>query len=376
MSRDGTKTESERILTVLDELLQDLGILAYLPNMYGDLSAEDLNHIQAQGGRPAEAVQTLVDHYEIERKLDDIRVTGAAEAAGDIASHAHSTRAVVDLLKGAMYGQAYEPAAPANDAIVRFQKIIQTLKGLVQNNFSTTVEEDDQKLQILRDTVSREQHASADVKALNREYHTERKLRHTEVMKKDQAIRKLMEEHEDVEQKASEDINEYSRAAIERQAMEAQKAEAEEQELEEQLAKLEQQLKQLKETNTQSESTLQQERKKKENNLGNTIEQYDKEMTEKTQEIELARANTEKAKLELASIEKEAMRYKQSNDEVQEENQIAQARHQNRATVQIHIESSCRMIQAFWRMTAEQNFWKKKAQKKKGKGKPGGKKGK
>eukprot|EP01065_Artemidia_motanka_P038727 TRINITY_DN47574_c0_g1_i1.p1 TRINITY_DN47574_c0_g1~~TRINITY_DN47574_c0_g1_i1.p1 ORF type:complete len:376 (+),score=168.10 TRINITY_DN47574_c0_g1_i1:66-1193(+) len=368
MNRDGTKTESERILTVLDELLQDLGTLAYCPSTYGDFSHEDLSHVQAQGPHGTHAVQTLSDHFEIERKLEDMRMTGAADASADVASHAHSSRAVVDMLRGAQYGTAYEPSAPPNDSIIRFQKIISTLRGLVHNNFSTTVEEDDQKLQILRDTVSREQHASADVKALQREYTTERKLRQTEVMKKDQAIRKLMEELDDVERKAHEDIAEYTRAAEERQAMEHQKAEQEEQELEEQLNRLEHQLKQLKDGNQKDELAVRGERKRKENNLSITIAEYDKGMTEKTQEINVARANTVKARTELEEIEKEAAIYRMDNAKVAEENEINQRRQQNRAHVQMHIEQSCKMIQAFWRSFAERKIWDRKNQKKKGKG--------
>ena len=77
---------------------------------------------------------------------------------------------------------------------MRFHLIIKTLRGLMHDKFNTTVEEDLQKFEILRDTVSREQTASADVKALNREFQSERNLRKVEVARRDEAIKKLSDE--------------------------------------------------------------------------------------------------------------------------------------------------------------------------------------
>lgn len=372
MSRDGTKTESERILTVLDELLDDLRCLSYFPGYYGDFSHEDLAHISAHGH--AHAVQALSDHFDVERRLDEEARAAAGGDSADVAQHSHSTRGIVDLLRAARYGEqeGYEPSAAPNDAILRFRKIIDTLRGLVHNNFETTVEEDDQKLQILRDTVSREQHASADVKALNREFMTERKLRTTEVMKKDQAIRKLMEEHDDVENKAAEDIQQYKRAADERQLMEEQRAEQEEKELEEHLSKLTMQLAELKKNNHKDELALRGDRKKKENQLHQIINEYDKEMKQKSTAKKELKDETERDQKELTEVSKEVEKYLEENQKWEEEEQTKHNRDQHRALVRLHTDDSCKTIQAFWRGFMERK--KGQAKQKKGKGGGGGKK--
>lgn len=380
MNRDGTKLESERILTVIDELLEDLGTLAYVPSYYGEIPDEDLAFITTSASSHPQSQQILEGHYDVERKLDeDVRTAGVDTETER--QHAHSIRAVIDTLRAARYGDSenadgYKPSAPPNDAILRFQKIIRTLRGLVHNNFETTVEEDDQKLQILRDTVSREQHASADVKALNREFMTERKLRTTEVMKKDQAIRKLMEEHDDVESKATEDIQQYKRAADERQLMEVQKAEQEEKELEDHLAKLKAQLEELKRANHKDELSLRGERKKKENQVFTIISDYDKEMKMKFQQKKDLKQEIERDQKELTEVSKEVEKYQEENTTAEEEESTKGQRDQHRAFMKLHIDDGCKTIQAFWRGFMERKKGQQRAKKGKGGGGGGKKSGK
>eukprot|EP01059_Diplonema_ambulator_P018762 TRINITY_DN31368_c0_g1_i1.p1 TRINITY_DN31368_c0_g1~~TRINITY_DN31368_c0_g1_i1.p1 ORF type:complete len:360 (+),score=162.75 TRINITY_DN31368_c0_g1_i1:129-1208(+) len=353
-----TKAEAERILSVLDETLDELETASWLPTYYGNLSKEDLHYLGAgQGG----VGQLLSQHYDIERKLETGNDTGNIEA------HVRSTVGVILALKEAGYGDGYIPAAQQNDAVKRFKKVIEVLRGLMHNNFSTTVEEDDQKLQILRDTVSREQHASADVKALNREFITERKLRQTEVLNKDQAIHKLMEELEEVQRKAHEDITDYERIAQEKQLLEEQQASQEEQELEHKVAALEAELLKLKEANQKDEGALRADRKRKENNLSTIITDYDKEMTQKAGEKEKLQKEYEVDSTQLAKVEEELKLYEEENARWMEEDQVKMERLKHKAVIKLRIEDSAKTVQAFWRGFVERNNLKKRGKKAKGK---------
>ncbi|KAJ9461358.1 hypothetical protein DIPPA_21230 [Diplonema papillatum] len=355
-----TKCEAGRILAVIDEALDDLELLSFLPQFYNNLSKDDLAHLS--GGDSAKAAATLSGHFDLERRLE------VSSDPVDLQNHIQSTNAVVSLLKASGCGHEYQPSTGPSDAIARFKKVIGILRGLMNNNFSTTVEEDDQKLQILRDTVSREQHASADVKALNREFMTERKLRQTEVLKKDQAIHKLMDDLEEVQRKAHEDLVDYERVAEEKQSLEQQQAAQDEGDLENKVADLEAQLAKLKEANQRDEGTLRAERKKKENNLSTIITDYDREMTQKTGEKEKLQYEFEEDSTELAKVEAELKQFEEENTRWAEEDQIKMEAIKHRAVIKHRMDDSAKTVQAFWRCFAERNNLKKKA-KKKGKGK-------
>eukprot|EP01063_Lacrimia_lanifica_P023755 TRINITY_DN3142_c0_g5_i1.p2 TRINITY_DN3142_c0_g5~~TRINITY_DN3142_c0_g5_i1.p2 ORF type:complete len:361 (+),score=211.30 TRINITY_DN3142_c0_g5_i1:116-1198(+) len=351
-----TKAEAERILSVLDELLEDLDILMYLPPYYSNLTKDELS-----GLGPAAANQ-LAQFYDIERKVE-------LDAEGDVGTHHRVVVSVLGHLRKQLF--VNNTSLPAADPLARFKRVIVILRGLMYNNFSTTVEEDDQKLQILKDTVSREQHASADVKALNREFITEQKLRQTEVSKKDQAIHKLMEEVQEVERKAHEDIMDYDRVATERKLLEEQQAAQEEAELEAKVEELENQLAKLREMNQKDEGLLRADRKKKENNLSTIINDYDKEMTQKAAEREKLSADYDEDNIQLAKVEEELKAYTEENNNWDEEDKIKQERRRHNGAIKSRLETSARQVQAFWRGYAERNNLKKRS--KKGKGKGGGK---
>ena len=357
-----TKSEAERILSVLDDLLDDLDVVAYLPNYYGSMSKEDISHV-SNSSETSNAAHILSHHFDVERKLE------VTTDYSEVDQHSKSILAVASLLKAAKVGQEYEALTQPADSIFRFRKVISILRGLMNNNFSTTVEEDDQKLQILRDTVSREQHASADVKALNREFMTERKLRQTEVLKKDQAIHKLMEELDEVQRKAHEDVTDYDRIAQERQLLEEQHAAHEEQELEQKVEELESQLQRLKDANQKDEGILRADRKKKENNLSTIIHDYDKEMTQKSVEKDKLQREYEEDSTQLAKVEEELKLYEEENNKWLEDDQVKMDRMKHRAVIRLRLEDSTKTVQAFWRGFTERNNLKKRGKKGKGKSK-------
>eukprot|EP01060_Flectonema_neradi_P003773 TRINITY_DN12450_c0_g1_i1.p1 TRINITY_DN12450_c0_g1~~TRINITY_DN12450_c0_g1_i1.p1 ORF type:complete len:375 (+),score=93.36 TRINITY_DN12450_c0_g1_i1:37-1125(+) len=357
-----TKSEAERILSVLDDMLCDLDVIAYLPNHYGSMSKDDIAQLSSAAA-DSSIPQLLSQHFDLERKLE------IAIDPADVDQHSKSTLVVTSLLRNAGFGQDFEPQTQPADSVFRFKKIISILRGLMNNNFSTTVEEDDQKLQILRDTVSREQHASADVKALNREFMTERKLRQTEVLKKDQAIHKLMEELEEVQRKAHEDVTDYDRIAQERQLLEEQHAAQEEQELEQKVEELESQLQRLKDANQKDEGLLRADRKKKENNLSTIIHDYDKEMTQKSVEKDKLQREYEEDSAQLAKVEEELKIYEEENNKWLEDDQVKMDRLKHRAVIRLRLEDSTKTVQAFWRGFTERNNLKKRGKKGKGKSK-------
>ena len=351
-----TRSEAERILTVIDDLLEELDLVSMLPPFYSNFSKKELQTMNSR------CLQALAAHYELERQVE---LSGGEGASGV----SPSISGLLSELRFAGYGKTQHATC---ENVNRFKKVIVVLRGLMNNNFSTTVEEDDQKLQILRDTVSREQHASADVKALNREFLTERKLRQTEVYKKDQAIHKLMEELDEVQRKAQEDIADYDRTAAEKQLLEEQQAAQEEADLEANVASLEQQLARVRDGNQKDEFLLRAERKKKENNLSTIIGDYDREMTQKAAEKDKLQREYEDDSVQLSKAEEEVKTYDEENTRWTEEDQIKRERMKHKAVIKSRQEVSTKVIQAMWRGFAERSNLKKRG--KKGKGGKSGKK--
>lgn len=346
-----TIAETHRILAVIDDLLEDLDILALLPPYLSAVPPQDMQHITnafkgTNGGREAQA--QLNDHFDLERKLES---AAGDVSADDIADHHLSTRSLVDTLRQAGYPH-YEAAYPPNESIENYRSIIAVLRSLLNDRFNTTVEDDVIKFAILNDTVNREKSASADVQALNREYQNEKESRRIEVEKRDIAIRKLREEIAKLEESSRRETEEFllvseqhAEADRERYRQEIEGLDAKQQDMAAGLRSAEVKC-------GNEENQMRGERSKKEKELEQIIDSYDKEMTTLTTTVETLEAETKQDQEETSKLAAKLETLNKEDEEHKQAKQIELERKDHRQFITVNMENSSRVIQAFWRSHA------------------------
>jgi|UniRef100_A0A7S4D2I8 DNA repair exonuclease SbcCD ATPase subunit len=346
-----TVLESKRILAIIDDLLNDLTTLQCVPAFLSQFQPADLAYLGPDiQGRLSELLDT-------ERKLEQGQGVGNEELSF---AHKHSVRAVLDMLRQVQYTDGYEPATSPDEGLMRFHLIIKTLRGLMHDKFNTTVEEDLQKFEILRDTVSREQTASADVKALNREFQSERNLRKVEVARRDEAIKKLSDELQTIQESAVEEDKEFERQVKDAEEINVQTYQQEEERLQSLVEQLEANLAKAEEANNKEEAALRQERRKREQFLDGLLTQYDTEMNEKTSEFEQYQQDYARDQIKLEQLEKDLKQFDEDQAKRDAEEKIENDRKLHHMEVLVRMDTSSKLLQAFWRGYAIRLMIKKK----------------
>ena len=357
-----TVREGKRILAVVDELLEDLQILAVVPPYLSAIPHQDMAHITnsftgTNGGREAQA--QLNEHFDLERKLES--------AAGDLSEedaldHHMSTRALVDTLRRAGYPN-YQAVYQPSESIENFSEPVRLLRGLLKDRFSTTVEEDAVKFNILRDTVNRENTATADVQALNREYANEVESRKVEVRKREITIQKLKEEIETLRMTSETERRSFEQLSEEARLADEERYKAEDQTLEHKDGEGE-----LVNTSNKcgnDEKQMRQTRSKKEAALQKMIEDYDTEMIAASEAMRQLEEQTTADREVLNQIEKELAQYRQEEEDYELEQESEKLRANHRSNIDAELHSQARIIQAYFRSYAVRLHESQKGKKKK-----------
>lgn len=347
-----TLSEARRIVTVVDDLIRDLQVLSFIPPYLSAMPAADVQHIMnafggASGGR--EAQTQLNEHFDLERKLESAMGETSAE---DIADHHLSTRALLDTLRAAGYGDVYRPACSPNESIRNLLHIFNVLRGLLYDRCHTTVEDDVIKYTILHDTVNREKSASADVQALNREYHNEKESRRVEVEKRQLAIRKVREEIDQLRSSSESEMSNFLKLSRE---MSIGNEERYRQEYDELVAKDNELLverHQLEKKFLDEENQQRKERSKKESTISGTITEYDNQMLNLTSVIAALQKELDEDTTQLVVVEGELKTLTNESSEYELERRIAEQRKAHLLDLTSHQHQEARVIQAFWRSYA------------------------
>eukprot|EP00744_Colponema_vietnamica_P012152 GILI01017062.1.p1 GENE.GILI01017062.1~~GILI01017062.1.p1 ORF type:complete len:373 (+),score=105.68 GILI01017062.1:52-1170(+) len=365
-----TIQETRRVLAVVDDLIEDVNILSLLPPYFSALPQSDMKRITGafEDAEAAKEVQSqLAEHYKTELRLES---AAGGVTKDDIADHHLGTRALVDTLRQSGYADGDQPTVyQAPEAVKNFSEILTVMRNLLHDRLNTTVEDDVVKFVILNDTVNREKTASADVQALNREYHNEKESRKVEVERRRQQIQKLEEEIQRI--RVNMEIDTENAIKIAREVAEQSEAKfnskLEELKTEEEKATVDRA--KVERNNYEGEKRIRDERTKRENELQSAINVYDKEMFSITQQIdELEKQKDENDKtqaelegqLKVLGEESEAHRIERENDNKRRE-------HVEALTGQMH--ESARLVQAFIRSFAVRQAALNKNKKKGKKGK-------
>lgn len=337
------------MISVVDDLITDLNALAFLPAYMSAMPPHDLQHIGDVfgGGQGAREAQTqLNEHFDLERKME---ATAGELAAEDVADHHLSTRALLDTLCAAGYGTTYQPMMAANESLQHVSHIVSVLRGLLHDRCHTSVEDDVIKYTILHDTVNREKSASADVQALNREYHNEKESRRVEVEKRQQAIRKVKEEIDQLRLQSESEMASFLKLSKELAVSNEERFKQELEDLKTKKGEMSHEKAQLESKYLAEEAQLRAARAKKESTISGTIAEYDGQMQNLTQVITTLQKELDDDTEQLVEVERELQVLNQEATEYELERKIAEQRKGHFGDVTARMEHQARIIQAFYR---------------------------
>lgn len=344
-----TVGETKRILHVVDDLIEDISVLAVLPPYLTAIPSADMGQIMGafstpNGGR--EAQTQLNDHFDIERRLESGDVTQE-----DVADHHLSARAVLDTLRQAGYPR-FQAQYPPNEALQNVGHILTVLRKLLHDRCHTTVEDDVVKYTILHDTVNREKSASADVQALNREYHNEKESRRVEVEKRNAAIRKVKEEVEHLRVATEAEVSNFVKVSKEMTEGNADRFRQELEELGTKQREIETELRNVETKCAAEEESLRAARSKKEGTVFGTINDYDSQMNTLSSVMATLRKELDEDTERLAEVERELNALGNEQAEYDLERKIAEQRKGHFADIVVRQHSAARVMQAFIRSWA------------------------
>merc|ERR1719456_51079 len=323
-----TKATASRVLAVVDELIHDVSLLARLPE-----SALEL----------PEAVQAdplISEYFSLEESV--------AEALDDetVFRHKALTRRLLHHLRSTDFDTSCPVAAPS---LKLFENVLTILRGLTDTKLHTTAEQDAAKFQILRDAFSREQHASADVKALREDWQRERVLRQTEVARRDATIRALVTEIESVKAAAEQEAAQFAASSAETLREVNSRGQAEQAALTEELQRLETKLGELESRHAQAEGALRQEKGRRMRVLEGVLSQYDRDVSEKDALlqglVDATRADTAAGEI----AEEELSKLNLVVSEMESSAQVEAERVQHRQNLLAEEARAAETIQAFFR---------------------------
>jgi peptidoglycan hydrolase CwlO-like protein len=365
-----TQNEARRILAVMDELLEDLAIVATLPPYLSAMPPADMQHLldafhDEDGGQ--EVQQQLTEHYDLERRLE----SASGDMTSDDVEDLHfSTRSLVDTMRYAGYPEKYRPSHHPSSNISNYRGIIQTLRGLLNDRLNTTVEDDVMKFAILNDTVNREKNASADVQALSREHQQEQESRRVEVERRNASIKKLKEELAAVQETAVMDRDRLLAEILRMQEEAEREYDSRHERLKGDVESIDGKYKTTRDKCVNDENAQRAARVKKETTLAQTIQHYDKEMTENTNRIKELQGEMDKDNSEMQKVTDEVTRLEAARKADEDEERLMQQRSAHTIAITNHRKECATIIQSFFRAHALRVAMANKG-KKKGKGKKG-----
>lgn len=325
---EAIRVTTARVLSVMDELIRDINVLSRLP----ETSLELPESFQAD--------PLISEFYGLEgsivETLDDETVFRHKTLTRRLLHHVRKTD--------------FEQQCPVTLPSVRlFETVIRALRSLTDTKLHTTVEQDAAKFQILRDAFSREQHASADVKALREDWQRERVLRETEVARRDSAIRALVAELESVQAAADQEAAEFAAQSAETLREVNTRGQAEMQALTEEFARLEARLSDAESRHAQAEGALRQEKGRRVRVLEGVVSQYDRDLADKQSVLQGLADATQADVMAGDTAEDELAKLNLVVGELEQTAQTEQERVQHRATLVSEEQRAAETIQAFFR---------------------------
>ncbi|NXY65451.1 DRC10 protein, partial [Callaeas wilsoni] len=363
-------TETERILTVLDETIVKLEITRLIPRITGSLE----RFARMLG---PEITSSLLEHQKLSMEIQHLLTSPRDE---------ESMRAVEQRLKCSLrnilrlflanpllyHGLKYEVRVRESPADV-FIRAFMEFRGFMLERLLTSPDEEKEKIQFMEDISLQVEKNTETISALREELAAAIQTRDEEVNRKDKIIENLKTSMEDLAKDCKADIQQITKEG-EKQQKEDEKASQDRcARLEQDILRLRAQFNALVLENRASELVLRKQKCKAEREIEKWVQKYDTDMAEKQATYEELQAayNDEKAQLSLL-MEKHALLL-QEYTQIEEERRMLQEKEEEAAREAARRNDAATCIQALWKGYLVRSIYKSKLKKGKGKGKGKGK---
>ncbi|XP_039581921.1 dynein regulatory complex protein 10 isoform X1 [Passer montanus] len=364
-------TETERILTVLDETIVKLEITRLIPRIIGSLD----RYARMLG---PEITSGLLEHQKLSMEIQHL-LTSPGDAKSMRAAVQHMKCSLRNILRLFLanpllyHGLKYEIWVRESPADV-FIKAFMEFRDFMLERLLTTPDEEKEMIEFMNEISLQVEKNTEIISALQGELAGVIQTRDEEVSRKDKTIEKLKTSMEDLAKNCKADI----RLIME----EGEKQQKEDKEAsQERCARLKQDIQHL---GTQfsalvlehraSELVLRKEKCKAEKEIQEWVQKYDTDMTEKQTTYEEVQAVYKEEKEQLSLLmEKHAMLL-QEYTQIEEERKMLKEKEEEAAKEEARRNNAATCIQAFWKGYLVRSIYKSKLKKGKGKGKGKGKK--
>lgn len=456
-----TRREALKIEEVLHDLVEDLEMIAYLPedfefwlrddvitnvekaedflfpeyvDTYTDqenverqrlLKARGFLRSAAHFGDPAdsegnEAVIQVAEYMEVEKNILELASTVGSVGPEEMEFHHLSLRALIDTLREGGYcdelrdylQRYFPPVTPSSsstdedrdsdsdDDKVRHQEkemyntqeassagmlsepvehirhVVSLLHHIIQLRNASTVNEDVHRYKVLHEAVNKEQSATADVQALNREYEEVKASRKRDVAYLDDEIKKLEEELEYVQRAADVELDAFHEVSAKIQSDHRQQYQEQLEVHRQNADAVKEKMKQAQMQHAEITNQLRSLRAKKEAAVSGAIQEYETQMTTMTAVMEKLQKEYEEDTGKILELEEKLKALHTEKNEYEVELQVNEKREEHHLAIMQGMDYDAKVLQAYFRAYIERvKFEKEMALKKKKKGKKG-KKGK
>uniref|UniRef100_A0A7S1KPG5 Dynein regulatory complex protein 10 n=1 Tax=Percolomonas cosmopolitus TaxID=63605 RepID=A0A7S1KPG5_9EUKA len=404
MSLSANQNEITRILNVINQLISQISILQYLPP-YGSLSQKSLRQLSEN------AIEALESMLESETELNQMVNNQGGSGSGNVVNNASSPLASSAPQSPSQSQQNTTPSLQINQShkhnlaqiqditektrqrvrevcfqfekcqwrpvegdqksstMARYLDVLLQYKSILMDNLHTTVEEEESRREVRNATTTRENKATADVKALNRELDSERAARGREMDQRTQDVKKLfseiqlLKENEDAERAATTErlAQKENQKQEEFNQMKAY--------LQRQIQNIAEALQKKKEENQQLELKMRVMRKNSETKVGSVVQKYDQFMSETTEKLQQLREDFESDSKRVEFLEQELCDFEQKKNESEKSDaERCEILRRNLLKAQAYVNAKV-VISRAWQSYKKRNAGSKK------KGRKGKKKG-
>ncbi|NXR46021.1 DRC10 protein, partial [Hippolais icterina] len=359
-------TETERILTVLDETIVKLEITRLIPRIIGSLE----RYARMLG---PEITSSLLEHQKLSVEIQHLLASPGDE---------ESRRAVEQRLKCSLrnilrlflanpllyHGLKYKVRVRESPADV-FIKAFMEFRDFTLEKLLTSPDEEKEKIQFMKDISLQVEKNTETISALQEELAALIQTRDEELKRKDKMIENLKTSIEDLSKDCKAEIQHIMKEGESQQKEDEKGSEDRCGRLEQDIQLLGARFNELVLEHRASELVLRKEKCKAEREIQKWVQKYDTDMTEKQATYDKLQAayNEEKEQLSML-MEKHALLL-QEYTEIEEERRILKEKEEEAAREEARRNDAATCIQAVWKGYLVRSIYKSKLKKGKGKGK-------
>lgn len=364
-----------------------------------------------------EAVIQVAEFSEVEKSMYELASTVGTVGSEDLEFHHLSLRALIDTLQEGgyvdevySYLQRYFPpptpssssteddvsdgessegekdvmpfhveeaceAGLVNESIEHMQSMVHLLHRIIQLRNTSTVNEDVHRYKVLHEAVNKEQSATADVQALNREYEEVKASRRKEVAALDDEIRRLQEELQYVQRAADVELDAFHEVSAKIQSDHRQ-AYQEQLEVHRQAADaVKEKMRVAQMQHTEVTNQLRSLRAKKEAAVSGAVQEYESQMAAMTGVIERLQKEYHEDTSKVTELEEKLEQLHKEKKEYEVEQQVNAKQEEHQSVMMQGMDYDAKVLQAYFRAYMARVKFEREMAKSKKKGKKG-KKGK